>query len=437
MNTRSPSPTPAERSAATGPDGPASGSYSSLDAAGPVLLPDNLIDLAITNPRGDVDQGGRLELESPRGTSPGPRQRRFTFDAGVIRDTVVMKMRSLQRDDIANPIDECHREAVYKRCTGCRVVKTFYNRCERFYCPICAARLARDRRESVEWWSKCIRQAKHVILTVKSVEHLTKAYVRELKRDFRKLRSMKWAKEGERWQIVPDPIESRKPGGMMRGKKMTAAQRKRWTGPEVFANSTRWRGGFWSIDATWHKDIEPGQVYTSNGTKLTAEEPVKRGWHIHFHIIVDADFINQDRLSTEWAKIRGQEMSVVRVYDVQGKNYTAEACKYVCDGVQLAEWPAEKLADFADALGRERCFDTFGTLYKQRAEWRAALDDIQADRQLCACGCSQWEIFNSNEWEWQQAKSSLSPPITPRLAPPVAHPEFFNPAEFRPAFVKH
>jgi hypothetical protein len=370
-----------------------------------IFSQDNEVDLEITRPRLDADDAGRLPDERSEGMKPGPRQRRFEFDAKVIRDSVVRKLRLAGREDLALPIDHCHRDAVYKRCVGCRHVKTFYNRCERFYCPVCAARLARDRRETIEWWSKVVNQPKHVVLTVKSVPVLTKDYVRKLKGDLRRMRGQEWAKEGKfLWRataITPHAPQAEP----IPGHKRQRGRLSPWSGRKLGSKTTKWRGGFWSIDATLNEG----------------------GWHIHFHAIVDADFIDRDELERSWAKLRGQEMAVVRVFDVRGKNYVAEACKYVCDGVQLGNWPADKLVEFCDSLSNERCFDTFGALYKQRAEWTKAKEEIHADRDVCACGCRQFVYFDENEWEWQQAKAGLAPPVNaPRQA--YRHePELFAP----------
>lgn len=393
-------------------------SHLALDRVDSPPLADNSIDLQLPVNRVDSRADGAVDSETPKGTTLGPRQRRFEFDAKVIRDTIVRKLRLVGRNDLADPIDDCHRDAVYKRCCGCRHVKTFYNRCERFYCPICAARLARDRRETVEWWSHVVNQPKHIVLTVKSVPVLNKAYIRQLKDDFRKLRKQKWAMDGEfmwRATAIRPCVPTDEP---MPGRRRRRGRLSPWRGTPLGHKSTKWRGGFWSIDATWHRDIQPGETYRSNGDTLTAETPIARGWHIHLHIIADADFIDRDKLELEWSRLRGQRMSIVRVYNVRGQDYIAEACKYVTDGVQLGNWPADKLAEFGDALSEERCFDTFGALYKQRAEWTAAKAEIHSDRSECECGSKSWEIFNSNEWEWQQLKSSLSPP--PQLNRPQA-----------------
>ena len=387
---------------------------------------DNAIDITITSPRLDDSSRGEIREPQARGTSPGPRQRRFEFDAKVIRDSIVRKFRSVGRDDIADPIDQCHRDAVYKRCVGCRHVKTFYNRCERFYCPICAARLARDRRETVAWWSKVVNQPKHVVLTVRSVEKLTKAYVRQLKADFRKLRSQTWAKKGEfQWRataITPHAAQREPIAGLKRHRGKLSV----WSGRRLGTKSTAWRGGFWSLDVTHSRAYEAGEVRTVGKRTWTVTEATKGGWHVHFHAIVDADFIDKDKLEAEWCKLRGQDMAVIWVEDVRGKDYTAEACKYVCDGIQLGNWPAEKLAEFADALSEERCFDTFGALYKQRAEWTKVKEEIHADRTVCACGCSQWEFFDSNEWEAEGCKAPRPPPEAPRRTAPPEHPVLFS-----------
>lgn len=395
-------------------------------------MTDNSIDLSISTERYDPSPSGDLSAEqptpstnSPTGPPPltqltpegyrvsgpgGPRQRRFEFDSRVIRDSMVRKFRSVERHDLADIIDACHRTPMHRRCHQCADVRTFFNRCENFYCPICSARLARDRRETVAWWSKVVGQPKHVVLTVRSVPVLSKDYVRKLKSDLRKLRSQVWAKEGEmRWTAtaVRPSHASCEP---LKGHHRRNNRPSCWRGEKRFTRSTMWRGGFWSIDATYNRPSTRGELITINGKTFTSQRDSDGGWHLHFHLIVDADFIDRNRLEEQWCKLRDQEMAVVRVYDVRGKDYTAEACKYVCDGVQLGNWPAEKLVEFADALAGERCFDTFGTLYRQRAEWSAAKAEIHADRAVCECGCKRFEFFDENEWEWVQAKSSLAPP---------------------------
>lgn len=402
--------------------------FLSPPEASPLL--DNGIDIAITRPRHDSADDGRVDGQRTLARSPGPRQRRFDFDSKVIRDTVVMKLRSIEREDLAAPLDACHRIPVYKQCANCHTTKVFYNRCDRVGCPICAARLARDRRESVDWWRHCIGQPKHVVLTSRSVRHLSKRYIREQKDRLRRLRAQRWAKEGEfqwKWTDItlapgtPEPI----PGHKRRRGKLA-----NWEGKKRGIKSTKWRGGFWSLDATWHPDVQPGERYSVDGEELIADELIERGWHVHFHAIIDADFIDQDKLSREWAKLNDQDIAVVRVYDVRGKDYVAEACRYVADGMQVGQWPPEKLAEFLDTFSEERTFDTFGALYKQRAEWSAFKEEMHAERDVCKCGCSQWRVYDENEWEASGCKDPRPPPPTAPRKSNEFHPELFNSSGF-------
>ena len=362
------------------------------------------IDVSIAGARFDISPTGDITQENHRNRKPGVRQKRFTFDAPVIRDTLVMKLRSVGADELADGIDACHRSKVYKQCSGCKVTKTFFNRCERFYCPICAGRLARDRRETVEWWSTVVSQPKHVVLTVLSVPVLSREFVRKLKDDFRKLRSMKWAKEGEflhRATAIRPATPNAEP---LPGKHRRRNRLSPWKGRQLGRKTTRWRGGFGSIDVT----------HTANG------------WHVHLHVIVDADFIDVQKLDEAWAKLRGQQFAIVRVYDVRGKAYTNEVTKYVSDGVQMGNWPAEKLGEFCRALTGEKLFFVFGALYKQRAEWSAFKETIHEDRDVCECGCTQFKFLDENEWEWQMLKSTLAPPRISPVDLMPASPLVFN-----------
>jgi len=389
---------------------------------------DSDIDMSITSPRHDLSSSGHLSAETPSGRTLGPRQRRFEFDAKIIRDSIVRKLTLHGRADLVEGIDGCHRDAVYKRCTGCRVVKTFYNRCEQFFCPICAARLARDRRETVEWWTKAVGQAKHVVLTVKSIPVLTKSYVRTLKDDLRKLRNQKWCKEGRQEAMACIVPWMRNESVCFWREQIDRRFFIRVRDGIIYRTSSKWIGGFWSIDSTWNPPRRKGEQATVGGKTFASKEDSDGGFHLHFHAAVDAMFIDSEWLEIAWSKLRKQDFSVVEVINVQGQDYTAEVCKYVCDGVQLGNWPAEILVQFIESLTDERCFGTFGALYKQRAEFTKALDEIHADRNVCECGCSQWQVFSENEWEWQQAKSSLSPPghtVKPGLR---VHPELFAPS---------
>lgn len=107
---------------------------------------------------------------------------------------IVAKLDGLGRIDLADQIRDCHSQATYRRCCGCASLSKFYNRCERKWCPLCQPRLAHERRESVEWWTREVGQPKHVVLTSRNTNTLTRERVREFKAAFSRLRRSKFAR---------------------------------------------------------------------------------------------------------------------------------------------------------------------------------------------------------------------------------------------------
>lgn len=55
-------------------------------------------------------------------------------------------------------------------------------------------RLSRERKTAVEWWTQSIKQPKHVVLTVRNADVLTKQYVQTIKSAFSRLRRTKFAR---------------------------------------------------------------------------------------------------------------------------------------------------------------------------------------------------------------------------------------------------
>jgi hypothetical protein len=112
----------------------------------------------------------------------------------IQKESIVAKLHSIGADDIARPLKECHTRQSFAQCGGCNTIKTFWNRCEVFYCPVCAPALTRDRVESITWWVTQLDQPKHLVLTVQNTNHLTQAYVNWFKAAWTKLRRRKIAR---------------------------------------------------------------------------------------------------------------------------------------------------------------------------------------------------------------------------------------------------
>lgn len=151
-------------------------------------------DFAPLKARGDRPPVGEAVKLETRGTTPHAQQRKFIFDGEALKETVIRKLLDRHEEEYAKPLINCHTTVWRKQCTNCRTVQTYYNRCEVFYCPVCAGRLSRDRRESIEWWTKLVNQPKHVVLTVRNADTISREYVAWFKRAWTNLRRSKFAR---------------------------------------------------------------------------------------------------------------------------------------------------------------------------------------------------------------------------------------------------
>jgi len=291
------------------------------------------------------------------GVTPQPTQRELVNVTLVWKASIVAKLRSIGAHDLAEPLDKCHTQESFAQCQGCRKVKHFWNRCENFYCPTCQPALAKERRESIEWWTKTISQPKHLVLTQRNTSDLTYRAVSQAKANLAKLRRRAVAKS--------------------------------------------WRGGIWSLEIT-----NEGQ-----------------GWHLHFHLLIDAHWIDIQSIATQWGQLAGQDYAIVKVKDVRRADYLAEVTKYAVKGSQLAAWSPLQIATFVNAIQGQRTFGVFGSLYGKRTEWREWILTVTTDRRQCTCGCSLWKVYSSDEWDWHQQTSG--PACTTMPNAPNPEPSLF------------
>jgi hypothetical protein len=122
-----------------------------------------------------------------------PRQGFLFAKELVFKESIVAKLDESNRQELADKIRGCHTEVSFRQCQGCRATSRFWNRCDVKWCPICAEKLARERRESVEWWTHQIKQPKHVVLTMRNTDTLTVETVQRFKNAFARLRRRKFA----------------------------------------------------------------------------------------------------------------------------------------------------------------------------------------------------------------------------------------------------
>lgn len=273
-----------------------------------------------------------LKLET-RGVTSQKEQRELFNRQLIYKTSIAAKLKAVGCWDIAETLDGCHSQQSWAQCNGCSAVRSFWNRCDNFFCPACQPTLSRERMESIEFWTHYVQQPKHMVLTVRNSDHMTYRYVKWFKKCFTRLRRSKFARN--------------------------------------------WRGGTWALE-------------------VTLED---KGWHLHQHSLVDADFIDQIQLAQRWAKIVGQDFAIVKVRDARGKDYLREVTKYACKGSDLAKWTGPQITEFIHAFQKQRTFGVFGSLYGKRSEWAAFIASLKVSRQTCECGCAQWTVYDEASWK--------------------------------------
>lgn len=145
-----------------------------------------------------------IQLENRGTTSPtrykstpasaAPTQAELWRRQTVHKFTVAAKLREAGMEAEAAKLELCHSYYTVSVCDSCGTVKKFPNRCDLFYCPECQNGLGRDRKRQVEWWTRTIRQPKHVVLTLKNVPNLTREHLDEIGKWFTALRRRKFAR---------------------------------------------------------------------------------------------------------------------------------------------------------------------------------------------------------------------------------------------------
>ena len=92
---------------------------------------------------------------------------------------------------VSESLAKCGKDEWYRTCRECRDVKTFFYRCSLKFCPRCNWRIARRRSEIIKYWSLLVKQPKHVVLTSRNSESITRDTLRMVMKSFGKLRRHK------------------------------------------------------------------------------------------------------------------------------------------------------------------------------------------------------------------------------------------------------
>lgn len=161
-----------------------------------------------------------------------------------------------------------------------------------------------------------------------------------------------------------------------------------------------WRGGFYCLEVT------------NEG----------KGWHLHIHALVDARWIDQAELSTQWKIVTSGRGYIVHVRDARSVSYLAEVTKYVVKGNQLAAWTPTDIASFIDAFQNQRTFGVFGQLFGKRTEWAEWIKQFSSAKPKCDCGSPHVCYYTEAEWEWKLSQPTCACRPPPKLLSQLAFP---------------
>jgi hypothetical protein len=109
----------------------------------------------------------------------------------IWRETILKKLRGRVSPSVEYNLDRCGRETITRTCRQCESDETFKYRCNLKFCPLCNWRIARRRAELLKHWTRRITQPKHLVLTRKNFEVLTRSKIRESHRAVAALRRSK------------------------------------------------------------------------------------------------------------------------------------------------------------------------------------------------------------------------------------------------------
>lgn len=105
--------------------------------------------------------------------------------------SLLAKIEGLVDYSIYENLKRCGQEEFYRTCRDCGNWDRLYYRCSIKFCPRCNWRIARERAKLLQLWTFQIKQPKHVVLTMKNFEVLTRRSIRKFQKAFAKFRRTK------------------------------------------------------------------------------------------------------------------------------------------------------------------------------------------------------------------------------------------------------
>ncbi len=192
-----------------------------------------------------------------------------------------------------------------------------------------------------------MERPKHLVLTFKNVEVLTKSYIKKCKEVYNKFRRLK-----------------------------------------LFSKVV---GGFYALEVTWSEKGWHLHIHTMIDSGFIAQDVISSAWY----------YLTNGESYVTWI----ESASKGKLKEKLPKYVAA----YTFKGNEPWVWPDEILHQFVIAFEGVRTFGTFGSFFKRREELKKFLADIREVRSACDCGCREFRYFSELEW-FMETELALPPP---------------------------
>jgi len=127
-------------------------------------------------------------------SSPTHKEQELLNDAETFKASIEAKLIGTARGNQWLNFQKCGNEEIYRTCKGCHSVEKFYYNCNLKWCPRCNWRITKTRIQKIKAWILFTRQCKHVVLTQRNSDFITRKRIRAFQAALVRLRRTKMFK---------------------------------------------------------------------------------------------------------------------------------------------------------------------------------------------------------------------------------------------------
>lgn len=213
-----------------------------------------------------------------------------------------------------------------------------HKRCKKRWCPRCAPVIAAERNMRLQGAVEKMRWPLFLTLTQRNTATITPALMRQMRRNFGKLRHRKWWKKNVKGGVATIEITNIGNG---------------WH-PHLHA----------VIDCRWLsvKTTEPQDWSPKGDWKARCE-------------------LAASEVGAVWAKLCGQELASIKIKRANKHTILKEVVKYALKGSDVADMKG-KVGEMIRAMEGTRLMTTFGTVYRVSPEERRLLRNKERSTRL-------------------------------------------------------